>query len=77
MEVGDDELALNEARTKLVPLDVVVNDGTKVFAGVNRAGSLAITGLALGRGLLVSPGLILPVVSALVLEIRGLGHKHT
>jgi predicted CXXCH cytochrome family protein len=90
MEVGDEELALNEARTKLVlarteihafdpaPLDAVVNDGTKILAGVNQAGNRAITELAYRRrGLFVSLGLILLVVIALVLKIRDLGHKHT
>lgn len=85
MEVGDQELALNEARTRLVlartevhafdpaALDGVLNEGTKILAGVDRAGSKALDELAYRRrGLFVSLGLILLVVTALAFKIRGL-----
>jgi predicted CXXCH cytochrome family protein len=85
MEVGDEEIALNEARTKLVlartevhafdpeALDVVVNEGTKILEGVNRAGAEALDELAYRRrGLFVSLALILVVVTALGLKIRDL-----
>lgn len=83
MEVGDQELALNEARTKLVlarteihasdpaALDLVVGDGTKILAGVDQAGARALGELAYRRrGLFVSLGLILLVVVALTFKIR-------
>jgi hypothetical protein len=89
MEVGDQELALNEARSKLVlartevhtfdpaVLDAVVNDGTKILAGVDQAGSKALDELAYRRrGLFLSLGLILIVVLALVLKVRDLGREH-
>jgi predicted CXXCH cytochrome family protein len=85
MEVGDQELALNEARTKLVlartevhsfdpaALDAVVNDGTKILGEVDRAGSKASDELTYRRhGLFVSLGVILLVVMALALKIRDL-----
>ena len=89
MEVGDQELALNEARSKLVLartevhtfdpalLDAVVNDGTKILAGVDQAGAKALDELAYRRrGLFLSLGLILIVVLALVLKVRDLGKEH-
>jgi predicted CXXCH cytochrome family protein len=85
METGDQELALSEARTRLVlakteihafdpaSLDVVVGEGTKILDGVNRAGDNALAELAYRRrGLFVSLGLILLVVMALGLKIRSL-----
>lgn len=85
MEVGDQELALNEARTKLVlartevhnfdptALDAVTSDGTKILAGVDLAGAKALDELAYRRrGLFLSLALILVVVMALVLKIRDL-----
>lgn len=88
MEVGDQELALNEARTKLVlartevhmfdpaALDAIVNDGTKILAGVDQAGTKALGELAYRRrGLFVSLGVILLVVTALALKIKDLGKE--
>jgi predicted CXXCH cytochrome family protein len=88
MEVGDEEIALNEARTKLVlartevhafdpaALEVVVNEGTKILQGVNHAGADALDELAYRRrGLFVSLALILIVVTALGLKIRDLGKE--
>jgi predicted CXXCH cytochrome family protein len=85
MEVGDQELALTEARTKLVlartemhafnpaTLDAVVNDGTKTLAGVTAGGNRALEELAYRRrGLFVSLALILALVGALGLKIRSL-----
>jgi predicted CXXCH cytochrome family protein len=86
METGDQDIALNEARTRLVlartevhafdpaSLDAVVSEGTTILDGVNRAGAEALDELAYRRrGLFVSLGLILVVVTALALKIRGLG----
>jgi predicted CXXCH cytochrome family protein len=86
MEVGDQELALNEARTKLVlartevhafdpvALDTIVNDGTKILGSVDAAGTKALDELSYRRwGLFISLGLILIVVMALSLKIRSLG----
>jgi predicted CXXCH cytochrome family protein len=88
MEVGNEDLALNEARSKLVmartevhafdpaALDAVVNEGTKILQGVNRAGAEAIDELRYRRrGLFVSLALILVVVTALGLKIRDLGQE--
>ena len=85
MEVGDQDLALNEARSKLVlartevhafdpeALDKVVSEGTGILGGVNRAGAEALDELAYRRrGLFVSLALILLVVTALGLKIRNL-----
>jgi predicted CXXCH cytochrome family protein len=85
MEVGDQDIALNEARNKLVlartevhafdpaALDLVVAEGTQILDGVNRAGADALDELAYRRrGLFVSLGLILVVVTALALKIRDL-----
>jgi predicted CXXCH cytochrome family protein len=88
MEVGDQEIALNEARTRLVlartevhafnpeSLDAVVNEGSKILEGVDRAGADALDELAYRRrGLFVSLALILIVVTALGLKVRGLGRE--
>jgi hypothetical protein len=85
MEAGDQDLALNEARTRLVlartelhafdpaALDAVVGDGAKILDEVNRAGENALAELAYRRrGLFVSLGLILLVVLALGLKIKNL-----
>lgn len=85
MEVGDQELALNEARSKLVlartemhafdpaALDSVANDGTKILTGVDQAGTRALGELAYRRrGLFVSLAVILLVVAALAFKIRDL-----
>jgi hypothetical protein len=85
METGDQDLALNEVRSKLVQartevhafdpaaLDTIVNEGTKLLDGVNRAGAEALDELAFRRrGLFVSLALILVVVTALGFKIRDL-----
>ena len=85
MEVGDQELALNQARSTLVlartevhafdpaALDLVVNDGAKILAEVDRAGDRALQELAFRRrGLFLSLGVILLVVVALAFKIREL-----
>jgi predicted CXXCH cytochrome family protein len=84
-EAGDQDLALNEARTRLVlartelhafdpaALDAVVSDGAKILDEVNRAGENALAELAYRRrGLFVSLALILLVVLALGLKIKNL-----
>lgn len=89
MEVGDQELALGEARTKLVlartemhafkpeTLDAVVGDGMKIVATVNQGGNRAFADLSYRRkGLFISLGAILVVVAALALKIRELDNKH-
>jgi predicted CXXCH cytochrome family protein len=89
MEVGDQELALNEARTKLVlarteihafdpaALDTVVSDGAKILTGVDQAGTKALGELAYRRrGLFISLAMILLVVMALALKIRDLSKEH-
>jgi predicted CXXCH cytochrome family protein len=88
MEVGDQEIALNEARTRLVlartevhafnpeSLDAVVNEGSKILEGVDRAGADALDELAYRRrGLFVSLALILIVVTALGLKVRDLARE--
>ncbi len=88
MEVGDEELALNEARTKLVlarteihafdpaSLDHVVDDGTKILAGVDQAGNRAVVELSYRRrGLFISLAAILLVVIALAFKIKGLERR--
>jgi predicted CXXCH cytochrome family protein len=85
IEVGDQELALTEARTKLVlartevhafdpaALDVVVNDGMKIVAGVNQGGNRAVAELAYRRrGLFFFLALTLLFVVALTFKIRDL-----
>jgi hypothetical protein len=85
MEVGDQELALTEARTKLVlartemhafdpaSLESVANDGMKVVTGINQGASKAEAELTYRRrGLFVSLGLILVFVTALGFKIRSL-----
>ena len=86
MEVGTEELALNEARTKLVlartevhafdpaSLDAVVAEGTKILSGVEQGGNRALSELAFRRrGLFISLGAILLFVVALALKVRSLG----
>jgi predicted CXXCH cytochrome family protein len=86
MEVGTEELALNEARTTLVlarteihafnpaSLDSVVAEGTKILSGVEQGGNRALSELAYRRrGLFVSLGAILLFVVALALKVRSLG----
>jgi predicted CXXCH cytochrome family protein len=88
MEVSDQELALNEARSKLImarmeihasnpaTLDPIVDDGMKVVAAVDRAGQQAFAELAFRRrGLFVSLGVILVFVVALTLKIRELDRR--
>ena len=88
MEVGDQELALREARTKLVlartemhgfkpeALDAVVSEGMKIVTSVNQGGNRALAELAYRRkGLFVSLGAILLVVVALALKIRELDRR--
>jgi predicted CXXCH cytochrome family protein len=88
MEVGDQELALREARMKLVlartemhafkpeALDVVVNDGMKIVTSVNQGGNRAMAELSYRRkGLFVSLGAILLVVVALALKIHELDKR--
>jgi Doubled CXXCH motif (Paired_CXXCH_1) len=88
MEVGDEELALNEARSKLVlarteihafnpaSLESVVTDGTKILAGVDQAGTNTLAELAFRRrGLFTSLAVILLVVMALVFKIRDLDRQ--
>src|SRR4029450_11053030 len=71
MEVGDQELALAEARSRLVlartevhafnpaSLNTVVDDGAKILAGVDGAGARALDELAYRRrGLFVARGLV-------------------
>jgi predicted CXXCH cytochrome family protein len=90
MEVGDEELALNEARTKLVlartemhafdpgSLDQIVNDGAKMLIGVDQAGNRALAELAYRRrGLFISLAAILLFVIALAFKIRGLKEVKT
>jgi predicted CxxxxCH...CXXCH cytochrome family protein len=85
IEVGDQELALTEARTRLVlartevhafdpaALDVVVNDGMKIVTGVNQGGNRAVAELAYRRrGLFVFLALTLLFVVALAFKIRDL-----
>src|SRR5262249_29246029 len=88
MEVGDEELALNEARSKLVlarteihafdppALDSVVGDGARILTGVNQAGQHALTELRFRRrGLFASLAVILLMVMALVMKIRELDRR--
>ena len=88
MEVGDQGLELNEARSKLIlarmeihasspaRLDPIVADGMKLTTGIDRAGQQAIAELAFRRrGLFVSLGLILLFVVALTLKIRALDRR--
>jgi predicted CXXCH cytochrome family protein len=88
MEVGNEELALNEARTKLVlartemhafdpaALDLVVDDGSKILKGVDQAGNRALIELTYRRrGLFISLAAILLVVVALAFKIKGLERR--
>lgn len=88
MEVSDQELALNEARSKLImarmeihasnpaTLDPIVEDGMTIVAAVDRAGQQAFAELAFRRrGLFVSLGVILVFVVALTLKIRELDRR--
>jgi predicted CXXCH cytochrome family protein len=85
MDVGDQELALREAGTKLIlartemhtlkpdSLDIVVTDGMKTVEGVNAGGQRALAELAYRRrGLFVSLAVILIFVVVLGLKIREL-----
>lgn len=85
MEVGDQELALREASTKLVlartemhafkpeTVYTVVSDGMKIVTRVNEGGNRALAELSYRRkGLIVALGAILLVVVALALKIRDL-----
>jgi predicted CXXCH cytochrome family protein len=85
MEVATEELALSEARTKLVlarteihafdpaSLDSVVAEGTKILSGVEQGGNRALSELAYRRrGLFVSLAAILLFVVALGLKVRSL-----
>lgn len=85
MEVGDQELALREARTKLVlartemhafkpeAVDAVIGDGMKIVASVNQGGNRALSELSYRRnGLFVSLAAILLLVVALALKIHDL-----
>jgi predicted CXXCH cytochrome family protein len=86
MEVATEELALSEARTKLVlarteihafnpaSLDSVVAEGTKILSGVEEGGQRALSELVFRRrGLFVSLAVILLFVVALGLKVRSLG----
>lgn len=88
MEVGDQELALHEAGTKLVlartemhafnpdSLDAVVGDGMKIVAAVNQGGNGALAELGYRRrGLFISLGAILLFVVALGYKIRRLNQR--
>lgn len=88
MEVSDQELALNEIRTKLTQarteihafdprtVDEIVNDGMRALTAVGRAGDRALAELRFRRtGLFVSLGAILIVVAALTLKIRELDRR--
>jgi predicted CXXCH cytochrome family protein len=90
MEVSDQELALNEMRSKLTlartevhafdpaTLDQVVNEAVKGLADVERAGHQALADLRFRRrGLFVSLGAILLVVVALALKIRELNVRRS
>jgi predicted CXXCH cytochrome family protein len=85
MEVATEELALSEARTKLVlarteihafdpaSLDSVVAEGAKILSGVEQGGNRALSELAYRRrGLFVSLAAILLFVVALALKVRSL-----
>jgi predicted CXXCH cytochrome family protein len=87
MEVGDQELALHDAGTKLIlartemhafnpdSLDAVANDGMKVVTAINQGGNRALAELAYRRrGLFISLGAILLFVVALGFKIRDLRH---
>jgi predicted CXXCH cytochrome family protein len=88
MEVGGQELALGEIRTKLTQarmemhafspagVDPVVDEGLKMLADVRAAGMRAEADLRFRRrGLFVSFGAILLVVVALALKIRELNRR--
>ena len=88
MEVGDQQLALDGARTKLIlarmevhasspaTLEPVIADGLALTTGVDRAAQEAVDDLAFRRrGLFVSLGLILLVVVALTLKIREIDRR--
>jgi predicted CXXCH cytochrome family protein len=89
MEVGDEELALHEAATKLVlartemhafnpdSLDAVVGDGLKIVVAVNHGGNKALAELGYRRrGLFASLGAILLFVVALGYKIRRLNQRN-
>lgn len=90
MEVGDQGLALDEARTRLIvarleihasspaTLDPIVEEGVALAAAVDRAGQQAAADLAFRRrGLFVALGLILLVVVALTLKIRDVDRRRS
>lgn len=89
MEVGDQELKLVEARSKLTfartelhafnpaSFDAVVEDGLQIVLAANDGGNRALMELGYRRrGLYVSLGAILLMVIALVLKIRDLDRRH-
>jgi predicted CXXCH cytochrome family protein len=90
MEVGDQELALDGARTRLIvarmeihasspaTLDPIVDEGVALAAAVDRAGQQAADDLGFRRrGLFVALGLILLVVVALTLKIRDVDRRRS
>jgi predicted CXXCH cytochrome family protein len=89
IEVGDQELALREAATKLTLartemhafdprlLTPIVADGTRIVAGIDRAGQKGVAELRYRRrGLALSLGAILIVVVGLVLKVRQIDRRH-
>jgi predicted CXXCH cytochrome family protein len=89
MEVSDQKLALDEARTRLtlarteihtsdpVKVAAVVEEGLRITSGVEGAGQIAVAELRFRRrGLFASLGAILLVVAALGIKIRELDRRH-